>query len=401
MQHAKAARTSAPLLVLAYVAFVSIGLPDTVLGVVWPSLRAAFDLPQALLAAPLATGAAAYFLSGILAGRLIGGLGIGRLLAASTALVAVGVCGFGLAPAFAIFLACGALVGFGSGAVDAGLNTYVARHFAPRHMTWLHAAYAAGASVGPALMTALLARDLSWRLGYLAIAAVLASLALAFTAARNLWATGAAAVVVDAPGGHGPPVHEATPTAWRALRQPIVRLQIALFFLYAGVEVTAGQWSYTVLTESRDVDAATAGGEVTLYWGGLLTGRVLAGFVVERVGNVRLLRWATASAVLASAAFAVPSLPGPASAVALALISFSLAPIYPGLMAETPRRVGAAALHAVGFQVSAATLGIAAVPAAAGAIATELGLPAIPPLVVVCSALLWLLHERLVASTAA
>jgi len=405
MTHPSAARSdpraSAALLLLAYVAFVSIGLPDTVLGVAWPSLRSTFDLPQAWLAAPLATGAATYFLSGLLAGRLMVRLGIGRLLAASTALAAAGVLGFGLAPAFVAFLLCGAIVGFGSGAVDAALNTYVARHFAARHMTWLHAAYAAGAAVGPALMTALLARELSWRVGYLVIGTLLAFLAFAFFLSRHLWAAGAAQVLVDAPGGHGSAPVEPPTTAWAALRHGNVRLQIATFFLYSGVEVTAGQWSYTILTEARGVDDTTAGGFVTLYWGGLLAGRVLSGFVVERVGNERLLRIATACAVVAAAGFAVPALPPALSAAALALLSFSLAPIYPGLMAETPRRVGGATPHAVGFQVSAATFGIAAVPAMAGAIGTELGLNAIGPLLALCAVLLWLLHERLVARTRA
>ena len=158
-------RSPAAQLPLVYLAFVSIGLPDTVLGIVWPSLRDTFDLPQPFLALPLAVNAGFYFLSGLLAGRLIALLRIGGLLAWSTLLVAAGVLGFALAPAFALFVSCGVLVGFGSGAVDAALNTWVASHLAARHMSWLHAAYSLGAALGPALMTALLAGGASWRIG--------------------------------------------------------------------------------------------------------------------------------------------------------------------------------------------------------------------------------------------
>jgi fucose permease len=145
----EAVRPRAALLALAYLAFVSLGLPDTVLGVAWPSLRESFALRQAVLGAPLAASAATYFLSGVLAGRLMKRVGIGGLLAASTWLVAVGVAGYAAAQGFASFIFAAFLVGFGSGAVDAGLNTYGAHHFGARHLTWLHAAYSTGAALGP------------------------------------------------------------------------------------------------------------------------------------------------------------------------------------------------------------------------------------------------------------
>ena len=303
-------------------------------------------------------------------------------------------------PAFALFVACGVLVGFGSGAVDAALNTWVASHLAARHMSWLHAAYSLGAALGPALMTGLLARGASWRLGYLAIAAALAALGVAFLRARGSWgAASAAEVVIDSPGGHGPIGAPPDPSFRGALRNRTVWLQVAIFFLYSGVEVTAGQWSYTLLLESRGLPGAAAGGAVTLYWAGLLAGRILSGFVVERLGPARQLRRATATAVLACVLFALPGLPAAVTTLALAGISFALAPIYPGLMAETPRRIGAAAHHAVGFQVSAATAGIAILPAIAGLLGTALGLDAIGWLVVGEAVLLFALHERLLART--
>jgi fucose permease len=392
-------RSSVALLVLAYLAFISLGLPDAILGVAWPSLRDTFDLPQALLGAPLAIAATAYFISGLLAGRLIQGVGIGLLLAGSTALVAGGVLGVSAAPAFTLLLLVTPLMGFGSGAIDAALNTYAARNFSPKHMSWLHAAYAAGATAGPAIMTAVLSHGGSWRIGYAIVGLVLAALVVAFTAARRLWDAEQPArqVVLDTPGGVGPlPLDEPPVSTFSALRSGRVWLQIVIFFLYTGIEVSAGQWSYTVLTEARGLDGTAAGAWVAVYWGGLLAGRLVLGLVVERVGTSRMLRFATLGALISAGIFAIPGLAW--GAAALPLLSFSLASIYPGLMTETPRRVGArAAPHAVGFQVSAATLGVAVVPSAAGLVSERLGLEAIGLVIACCALVLVLLHERLVA----
>jgi fucose permease len=383
------------LLALSYLAFVSLGLPDAVLGVAWPSIRETFTLPQAALGAVLAVAASAYFTSGLFAGRLMRTAGIGTLLAVSTVLATTGVASYAASPAFALFLAAACVVGFGSGAVDAGLNTYAAHHFGARHMTWLHAAYSTGAALGPVLMTALLTRGAGWRAGYAVIAGVLALLAVAYTVTRRQWdgGPGSSPATAEAPA----PGNDVAPqiTAWATLRRPRVWLQIAIFFLYAGVEVTAGQWSYTVLTEARGLGTAVAGTWVSLYWAGLLAGRVVLGFVVERVGAVRMLRLGTGGAVAGALLFALPAVP---AALGLAVLGFSLAPIFPALMSETPRRVGAdAAAHAVGFQVSAATVGVAVLPSAAGLAGERLGLMAVAPMILGIAVLLAGVHEVLVA----
>lgn len=395
------AHSRGTLLLLAHLAFVSLGLPDALLGVAWPSLRDEFGLGQALLGLPLAIAAIAYFCSGLLAGRLMYRLGIGWLLAASTALVAASVLGYSVAPAFGLVLVAAPLVGFGSGAIDAALNTYAASHFRPRHMSWMHAAYAGGAMAGPAILTAVLARGATWRAGYAIVGVLLAALVPPFFASRGRWdgeRRRSEGVVLDAPGNVGPASlvpEEEPPGALAALRSGRVWLQIGIFFLYSGLEVAAGQWCYTVLTEARGVGATAAGAWAAAYWGGLLGGRLVLGLAVERMGQVRLLRLATAGAVLAATLFALPL---PIAGAALPLLSFSLASIYPGLMSETPRRVGAGvAPHAVGFQVSAATAGVAAVPSLAGFLGEWLGIEVIGWVIAACALALSFLHERLVA----
>ena len=376
------------LLGLAYLAFVSLGLPDAVLGVAWPSLRDTFALPQAGMGAILTATAGAYFASGLLAGRLIRSLGIGLLLVASTTSVTLGLFGYTTVPSFALFLIAACFIGFGSGAIDAGLNTYAAQHFGARHMTWLHAAYSTGAAIGPVLMTATLTRGAGWRAGYDTLCSVLGLLCIAFIALSRQWDAPPAADAAEEPVALLP--------ASAALRRPRVWLQVLLFFIYTGMEVTAGQWSYTVLTEERGLGRVAAGSWVTLYWGSLLAGRIVLGFVVERVGAVRLLRLAAGGAVVGALLFALPALP---PALGLGLLGFSLAPIFPALMSETPRRVGRdVAAHAVGFQVSAATLGVAALPSLAGLLGERVGLSAVAPQILVCAVVFAGLHELLVAS---
>ncbi|MGE6759022.1 MFS transporter [Corallococcus interemptor] len=376
------------LLTLAYLAFVSLGLPDAVLGVAWPSLRTTFGLSQAAMGAILGTAAVAYFISGLLAGRLMRAMNLGLLLALSTGSVALGLTGYSTVPLFALFLAAACFIGFGSGAIDSALNNYAAQNFGPKHMSWLHAAYSVGAAMGPVLMTALLARGAGWRTGYAVLAVTLGTLALSFLVMRRLW---------DAPPAPGeePRAEVPTASAMEAVRRPRVWLQILTFFFYTGLEVTAGQWSFTVLTEGRGLHTAAAGTFVSLYWGSLLAGRVLSGFVVEHIGPVRMLRGSTALAVVGAVLFAIPSVP---PALGLVLLGLALAPIFPALMSVTPGRVGLeVSAHAVGFQVSAATTGVAAIPSLAGIIAERWGLQFIAPYMLGVAVVLLLVHGVLSA----
>jgi fucose permease len=375
----------AALLLLAYAAFVSLGLPDTVLGVAWPSLRHAFGLSQASLGAVLGATVVGYFASGLVAGRLVARVGVGGLLAASSGAVALGLAGYAAAPSFGLFVPIGAVVGLGSGAVDAALNGYAARHFPARHLQWLHACYSLGATGGPAIMTAVLASGAAYQVGYAVLAGALGAMAVAFAATRRRWDDSRGAA-----GGARPP----DAGAGAALRRGVVWLQVATFFVYTGLESAAGQWCFTVLREGRALSVEAAGAWTSAYWGSIALGRVALGFAVERVGPDRLVRAATLGAVAGSAAFAL--LPGAAGRVGLVLLGASLAPVFPALMSRTPARVGQdVAQHAVGFQVAAATLGVAAFPSAFGLLAARAGLDALAVAALAVAAALAALHEAL------
>jgi fucose permease len=333
-----------------------------------------FGLPQAAMGVALSANVAGYFVSGVAAGRVSAALGVGGLLTVSTTLVAAGLTGFALAPSWPFFVACALVVGLGSGAVDAALNTYAAVHFAPRHMNWLHACYSIGAMLGPVAMTIALA-GASFRIGYAALSAVLVAMALTFLATRLRW------------GRRHVGSASAAGTARAALRLPGVWLQIAIFFAYTGLEASAGQWAFTVLREARGVSVEAAGTWTAAYWGSIAAGRIAVGFAVRRVGPDRLVRAGTVGALAGAVIYAL--VPGEAGAAGLVVLGLALAPIFPMLMSRTPERLGAdVATHAVGFQVAAATLGVAALPSAYGALADSLGPGSIPAGLVALAALL-------------
>jgi fucose permease len=366
-----------PLLALAYLAFIGLGLPDPLPGTLWPEVAPAYGLPNAALGLVLAGLAVGYIAAGLLAGRLIGALGIGGVLAASLAATALAAAGQALAPPWAMFVALALLAGLGGGAVDAALNAYSATHFSPRHLNWLHACWGIGATLGPALAAGLLAAGAGWQAGYGAVALLLAPLALACFVTRRRWDGGAPPA--------GPSV-----TAFSALRVPAVRLQMGVFFVYTGLEAGAGQWAATVLA-ARGATPAEGAAAATLFWAGIAAGRIGLGFVVDRIGPDRLLRLAVPVAVLAAMAFAL----GLADRLALVLLAAALAPVYPTLMARTPARLGAAlSVHAIGFQVAAAMAGVAALPGAMG-LAADLVAPASVPWMVLALALLlaWLIRR--------
>lgn len=373
------------LLALAYVGFISLGLPDGVNGVAWPSVRDAFSVRSGALGIISITLGTAYVLSSLSAGSLVGRLGVGGVLAGSTALAAAGLGVHATAPHWLPFVFGAALVGLGSGAVDAALNAFVAQTYAAKHVTWLHACYSLGATLGPILMATAIQRIGTWRIGYAAVAVLLAALGAGFLVTMSGWRT--------RPSEPHRPIGDMAST----LRHPLARLHLAAFFIYTGLEVVLGQWAYTVLREFRRVPAEAATAWTASYFGAIAVGRVLTGFVVGRFGTDRTARagtWAAAVGVTLFAFGHSDTLRGGG----LVMAGLSLAPVFPCLMSRTPARVGEAlAPNAIGFQVSLATVGAALLPALGGVLVTAQGIGAIPTEALGLSFLLVLLHELLLA----
>jgi fucose permease len=377
---------SALLISLAYIGFVSLGLPDAVIGVAWPTVRETFSLPQAALGLLFVASGLGYFLSSFFSGQLAQALGIGTLLTGTTALVAVAMLGFAAAPLWLLFIACAFFHGLGSGGIDAGLNGYAAHHLSARHMNWLHACYCVGAMLGPLLMTAVLTSGRPYSAGYAIVGALLLALSLMFLLTRQEWGQASALPNDAAPRA----------TTAQALSHPTVILQIALFFVYTGLEIAISQWAFTVLTESRGVRPGPAGIAVGAYWASIGVGRVIFGLAADWIGIDTLLRCCLLAAVAGAILFVLP-LHIEGAFAGLTLAGLGLAPVFPCLMTRTPQRLGAAlSTHAIGFQVGAAMIGAAVIPAVLGLVADQSRLEAVPLGIVVVAAVLWLLHEGLV-----
>ncbi|MEU8408460.1 MFS transporter [Micromonospora sp. NPDC048842] len=363
------ARPRAALLLLSYLAFVSLGLPDGLLGVSWPSIRGDFGVPTEAVGWVLTAGTVGYLTSSVLAGFTLARVGVGALLAGSTLLASLALTGYSVSPVLAVLVGCALLLGLGSGAVDSGLNAYAAGAFGARHMNWLHAFFGLGVAIGPLIMTAVLSAGLAWRWGYGIVAAAQLVLAAAFALTVRAWRrdapAGAAVQGVPAASGSGPASTVQVPVR-DTLRLPAVWSGLLAFALYVAIEVSAGLWAFLLLTEGRGLSAALAGGCVSAYWGSLFVGRVVQGLVAERLGAGLVLRASLAGMAVGAALIAVPG-PAVLAVLGLVVVGFAAAPVFPLLTLTTAERVGAAhADRAIGMQIGASGVGAALVPAGLG-----------------------------------
>ncbi|MEV0157370.1 MFS transporter [Micromonospora sp. NPDC050686] len=410
------ARPRAALLLLAYLAFVSLGLPDGLLGVGWPSIRTTFALPTETVGLLLTVGTVGYLTSSVLAGFSLARLGVGRLLAVSTLLASLALTGYATSPGIALMTGCALVLGLGSGAVDAGLNAYAAGAFGPRHMNWMHACFGLGVAIGPLIMTAVIAAGLGWRWGYGLVAAAQLALAAAFALTVRAWlarapepavpggpvdggtAVGPAAGATDGPGtgvATAEPALATAPAPVRVrdtLRLPAVWLGGLAFAVYVAIEIGTGLWAFLLLTEGRGLAPATAGLCVSGYWGSLFVGRVVQGVVAERLGSALVLRASLVGMAAGALLVAVPG-PGWLTVTGLFVVGFAAAPVFPLLTLTTAQRVGAAhADRAIGLQIGAAGLGGALIPSGLGVLFSHTSVTLLGPAVTGLAVLLLLLH---------
>jgi fucose permease len=244
--------------------------------------------------------------------------------------------GYTLVPEWWMMVLLGVVAGLGAGAIDAGLNTYVAAHFNEGLMQWLHASWGIGITLGPIIMTIGLTAMNSWHVGYRVVAGFQLILAVGFLLTLAMWDQGEKSVESEEPKrltDYKTPLGE-------TLRQPSVWLSIFLFFMYVGAETALGTWTYTLLTESRGIDPTLAGFWAGSYWGTFTVGRVVAGLFARQAGVNLLVTGGLAGALLG----AVLLVWNPSAAInllAVALIGFSIAPIFPAMMSGTSARVGA------------------------------------------------------------
>ena len=371
------------LLVIIYIGFISLGLPDTVLGVAWDSMRRELGTPvyYAGFLTTLLTICSA--VSAFFSGEILRRTGTGRLLMICGFVTGCSLLGYAFSPAFWCLLLFAIPLGFGQGAVDTGMNYYVARHYTSRDMSWLHCCWGLGASCGPGLVTLILASGGSWRWGYVTVGAIQLGLALLFSLTLGLWS--------DPEGGDEKKTAFAEGTVRFCLRFWFCPL---MMLLYCGIEFSMGLWVYQFLAGCRGFSAEAAGYAVAGYWGMLTAGRFLIGCVANRLGNRRQIRL---SMVLSFTGALLLTVPGPAALIlcAVGLIGFAFASFYPAMMHAAPERFDdVTAATVIGYQGGAAMLGAAVIPAAFGYLAARTTFALLPWFVAAVTVVIFLLQLR-------
>jgi fucose permease len=372
-------RVQPDVLVLAYIAFVALGLPASLIGVAWPTLRAELSLPLDALGLLLTSSTIGYLGSSAIIARLISRFGIASLLVFSSLVSAAAFIGYTIAPSWVVIIAMGAVGGFGAGVIDAGLNTYLAAEYHEGQMQWLHACFGLGATLSPLVMTASLALFASWRPAYVFVASLMVVLSIFFLLSLPAWKR---------------PKHLSTETArnedadrglmdyhtslWETLLRVVTWVSILMFLLYTGAEFTLGNWTYTLLTEGRGVSPQLAGLWTGGFWATFTIGRVLAGLYAHRV-QLNAMVYGALTLSLVGVIFLWWNPIAWVGAGGVFILGFALAPIFPGLVSSTSRRVGRRhAANTIGLQMSAAGLGGALLPFLAGFLAERMSLEIIP-----------------------
>lgn len=386
-------RRERTLAALAGIAFVGLGLPDGLLGVAWPSMRATFGVPLGAMGGLLTAFTAGFVASSFAGGWSVRAFGLGGLLALSCAATGLSLLGYAASASWWTVVALALASGLGAGGIDTSINTYAAMRRGPRFLNVLHACWGIGAATGPAIMTVVLASGRPWQVGYVAVGVAQMALALAFAGTRRAWAA-------TRTGEAGRAAEEAAPSIAETLRLPAARLGVLLFVCYTGLELGVGAWAFTLLTEGRGTPTTMAGAWTSLYWVGLTCGRLLGAALVTRLGPRVLLR--STMALLAAGLVLFAAGLSPSSDLAgLVVAGAAAGPIFPTLIAQTPGRLGTRhAANAVGFQIAAAALGQALWPSVLGVLGASLGLEALARGLVVLAVVVLAVNERMTARSA-
>ena len=365
--------SSIPLIILAFSALIALGMPEGLLGVAWPGIQGSFSLREDAIGILIASSITGYILSSFFSGAMVRYLGMGLLLALSFLFSAMALGAFAVSSQWWMLLGAAFVVGLGGGAVDAGLNSYVAQNHSARLMQWLHAFFGVGVTTGPLIMTLALTLSGRWQLGFWVVAFVHCLLALAFYLYRKSW------VRVTVPArAEGLKAKESVVSVWSSLGKGGTLLSMLLFFTYNGIEVGLGLWVYSILTEINGVSHNLAGLVTASYWAMFTLGRFLAGLVTHRVKATSLVISAYLVAMLGLLLFSL-NINIAISVLGVAIVGFAIAPVFPSLVSDTVRRVGAMhSRNVFGIQMAAAAAGAASIQWMAGVIAELFSLAYIP-----------------------
>ena len=369
------------LLGIIYVSFISLGLPDGVMGVAWPAVRVDMGQPLAAVGIFTLMGTVCAAVSSYFAGAIVKRVGTGGVVAVSCLMTGLALVGYGYVPSFAWLVALSIPMGIGAGAVDTSLNHFVAAHYSSRHMNWLHGFWGVGATLGPLIMSWSVTTPTGWTLGTRTIGLMQLALAAVLFLTLFLWARETSKHVDDSTTGNGK--GKATST-FKPLQPLSTWLAPTCFLLYVSAEMGTGLWAASILATDRGMPLAQAGIWVSVYFGAITIGRFAVGLIANWLGNRKLVQLGICVAALGAGLFAAHGWLGDASLAGLVLMGLGCAPIFPSLMHETARRFpDEVASTVISRQMIFAYAGVAIVPASFGVLATWAGLSIVMPVVVV------------------
>ncbi|MDR1796351.1 MAG: MFS transporter [Clostridiales Family XIII bacterium] len=377
------------LIVIIYLAYISLGLPDSLLGSAWPTMRGELGAPLSYAGIVTMIIAGGTIVSSLSSDALTKKLGTGLVAALSVLFTATALFGFSLSGAFWMLCAWAVPYGLGAGAIDAALNNYVALHYSSRHMNWLHCFWGVGAAASPFIMGHALTGGLGWEGGYRTVAVVQVFFTAMLFAALPVWRS------KKLPGGQGlaPP------------KTPAVRLRDAVkvegvgtilvaFFGYCSVEATAGLWASSYLVLTRGVEAGAAARYASWFYLGITGGRFLCGFVADRVGDRGMIRYGVLLTFVGIALLWAPT--ATASLAGLIATGLGCAPVFPAIIHATPDNFGKENSQAIiGIQMASAYTGITFMPLLFGLIAGRAGIALYPAFLAVFALLILVMTERL------
>ena len=380
------------LLAIIYIAFISLGLPDSMLGAAWPDMYVEFGVPLSCAGILSALIAAGTIVSSLQSDRLTLKLGTGKVTAISVAMTAAALFGFSITHNFWLLCLWAIPYGLGGGSVDASLNNYVALHYKSRHMSWLHCMWGVGAATGPYIMGYALTRGQGWNSGYRIISMMQIVLTAILFLSIPLWKK--RSTVIEETGEKRKPMSLKDVLKIKGAKEVLI-----CFFCYCAIEQTAGLWASSYLNLYKGVPVETAASFGAMFFIGITAGRAISGFLTIKLTDIKMIRLGQVLILLGIVILFLP-LNAYASLAGLIMIGLGCAPIYPCIIHSTPAHFGEDKSQAViGVQMAFAYTGTLCMPPLFGIIANTITVALLPVYLIILLVLMVVMHEALCQKT--
>ncbi len=385
------------LLVIIYLAFISLGLPDSLLGSAWPAMYQEFSVPVSYAGGISMIIAAGTIVSSLQSDRLTKKFGTGKVTAASVLITAVALFGFSISHSYVALCLWAVPYGLGAGSVDASLNNYVALHYASRHMSWLHCMWGIGASLGPYIMGFALSGGQNWNMGYRYIATLQIALTAILIFSLPLWKKQDKNNTRQA-GGE---TKSKPLSLHQIIKIPGAKEVMITFFCYCALEQTTGLWASSYLVLRQGLSTETAASYASLFFIGITAGRAFSGFLTLKLSDTQMIRLGQGLMLFGIVLLLLPF----GSAIALLgliFVGLGCAPVYPSIIHSTPKHFGADRSQAmIGVQMASAYVGTCFMPPIFGFIANHISVSLFPIYLVAILALMVAIHEKMLLKVSA